>query len=92
MASETIVSTGHSDHEDVEEVYKWLEETAERMGLGAKLYTQRATQNHNWIYLPVYVPGDDIFDMADKLQKLEDEWRNQEPEPYWELLLIPAAR
>jgi hypothetical protein len=72
------------------EVYEWLRDRAAQTNVNAVFHTHLARTDHNWIYLPVSVKGGDIFDKAQLLQQLEDAWRNQATEPYWELLLIPT--
>lgn len=74
-----------------DEVFDWLKHEAQRLKIEAKFYTNLVKVDKNWLYLPVYVDGEDAFDRATILQELEEAWRNQQPEPYWELLLIPAA-
>ena len=91
MPDQTSDTTASAARMEQDVVYQWLEAHAKQMRLKAKFYRNLARQDHNWIYLPVFVEGADVVEKAAKLQRLEDAWRNQEPEPYWQLLLIPAA-
>ena len=78
-------------HEEPEEVYRWLLRAAKRRHIEATFHLDRVKQVQNWLYIPVYVSGEDVLDKVTKLQRIEDAWRNQHPEPYWQLMLIPAA-
>lgn len=74
-----------------EEILGWLESRADSTGLNARFHRNLVREEDNWLYVPVNAPGESIVDMANKLQELEDKWRDQEPEPDWQVLLIPAA-
>ena len=75
-----------------DEVYEWLELEAKRQHIEAKLYPSLVRRDENWLYVPVYIEGGDLFEKAEALHNLEEAWRIQDPEPYWQLLLIPAAK
>lgn len=76
-----------------EEVYEWLRKEAGARQITATVHSSSAKEEGGWLYVPVYVPGDlDAYDKASLLQELEDAWNHQEPEPDWQLLLIPAAK
>ena len=75
-----------------DEVYKWLELEAKRQHVEAKLYPSLVRRDENWLYLPVYIEGGDLFEKAEVLYNLEEAWRVNKPDPYWQLLLIPAAK
>ena len=81
-----------SEPEEVSSVYSYLEESALKRHLKIRIHKNLVEQDDDWLYIPVYLDaGEDIVDRARYLQDVEDDWRNQEPEPYWQLLLIPAA-
>lgn len=76
-----------------EQVYEWLRAETERRGLDITLYTNAASQENRFLIVPTYlVGGMDAYDIAAELQDLEDAWNDQEPRPYWLLILRPAAK
>ena len=74
-----------------EAIYEWLRNKARELHIEAKFHTERVKQYQNWLYIPSFVEGDNALIKANALQAIEDAWRNQEPEPKWEMLLIPTA-
>ncbi len=78
-------------NQELDTIYDFLEKQAKRRDVEIFIH-RNIRQSDDWLYIPVYVnAGEDIVDRARCLQDIEDDWRNQEPEPYWQLMLIPAA-
>ncbi len=75
---------------DREEIYQWLRDQAERLGLHVTLSTDAARVEGGYLYLPVYIPeARDPYDFAVKSQALEDTWNDQEPRPDPPVYLTP---
>ena len=75
-----------------DEIYEWLEREAKKRRIHALFHKELARQDNGFLSIPVYIQDVlDAYDKASRLQELEDAWNNQEPEPSYQLLLVPAA-
>ena len=87
----TIIAPPRLLETDHQEVYDWLHQQAEKLGLSVSLLTEDATIQNGWLYLPTHIDGVvDAYDNTVKLQKLEDTWNDREPQPKPPLFLVPA--
>ncbi len=74
-----------------EEIYRWLQVQAEELGIDLVVYSDKASMEGHYLYIPAYLPGGkDAYDYAVKLQKFEIAWNDQEPRPDPPINLIPA--
>lgn len=74
-----------------EEIYRWLENQSQNLGIEVVLYPEEARMDGTYFYIPAYLPdGKDPYDYAVKLQKFEDTWNDQEPRPDPPINLTPA--
>ena len=73
-------------------VLKWLIAEANRQGIAREISPTLVKRDGQWLHIAVGMPGlTDVLLRAGALQALEDAWDEQEPRPYWKLLLIPAT-
>ncbi len=74
-----------------QEIYDWLIERAEHLGIKATLLTHRAKMSGGRLYLLIHIGNAvDAYDEATKLEELESSWNDQEPEPHPRIFLLPA--
>ena len=74
-----------------QEIYDWLSERAEHLGIKATLLTHRTKMSDGRLYLLVHIGNAvDAYDEATKLEELESSWNYQEPEPHPRIFLLPA--
>ena len=73
-----------------EEIYQWLRDQADRLGLHIVLSEDDAHMQSGYLYLSVYIrEARDPYDFAVKSQMLEDTWNDQEPSPDPPIYLTP---
>jgi len=73
-----------------EEIYQWLRDQADRLGLHIVLSEDDARMRSGYLYLSVYIrEARDPYDFAVKSQMLEDTWNDREPQPEPPLYLTP---
>lgn len=73
-----------------QEIYDWLRDEAERIGLHVTMLPEKASLQNGWLYLPMHIDGVvDAYDNALKLQQLEDSWNDRDPQPELPLFLVP---
>ena len=71
----------------VTQVIKFLQ----NLDTNVKYFGDLARFEEGWIYLPASVTiSGNAFSRADLLQKLEDKWNDQVPEPSQMILLVPT--
>ncbi len=75
-----------------QEIYAWLQAQSKLLGINVVLHGNDAHMEGFYLYVPAYLPdGKDAYDYAVKLQKLEDTWNDQEPQPNPPIYLVPAS-
>lgn len=91
MTSSLALEKKTSANRDPEEIYRWLENQSQKLGIKIVLYPEEARMDGTYFYIPAYLPdGKDPYDYAVKLQKFEDTWNDQEPRPNPPINLTPA--
>lgn len=84
------LNTSNKIKHDPEEIYEWIHEQSRRLDIDIVLYTQEASMEGPYLYIPAYLPGGkDAYDYAVKLRKFENSWNDQEPRPNPPINLIP---
>jgi len=73
-----------------EEIYQWLRDQADRLGLHVVLSEDDARMQSGYLYLSIYIrEARDPYDFAVKSQMLEETWNDREPRPEPPIYLTP---
>ena len=74
------------------DAFEWIERKTRQKRLRYRLYTGGTRRLGQVLEIPMWIDVRDAWEMATKMQQIENSWNNRRVRPDLQIFLVPAGR